>query len=145
MKNSDSFIDPERVFERLRALCTERTVEGSTVLFGQGETPKEVVLVLHGEIALTPDATEPTLCRIASAGAVLGVPAILGRKCHSLTAVSVSKCMIAVVPRERFLATLQTDPEMTLGIVRMLAEEISEMQNLSVQFRLAHMNELAIQ
>jgi CRP-like cAMP-binding protein len=115
------------------------------VLFGQGETPKEVVLVLHGEIALTPDATEPTLCRIASAGAVLGVPAILGRKCHSLTAVSVSKCMIAVVPRERFLATLQTDPEMTLGIVRMLAEEISEMQNLSVQFRLAHMTELAIQ
>ena len=70
MKGSGSFIAPERVFEKLRALCTERTVEGSTVLFGQGETPKEVVLVLHGEIALTPDATEPTLCRIASAGAL---------------------------------------------------------------------------
>jgi hypothetical protein len=34
---------------------------------------------------------------------------------------------------------------MTLGIARMLAEEISEMQNLSVQLRLAHMSELAIQ
>jgi CRP-like cAMP-binding protein len=145
MKSSDTFIASERVFEKLRALCTERTVEGSTVLFGQGETPKEVVLVLHGEIALTPDATEPTLCRIASAGTVLGVPAILGRKGYSLTAVAVSKCVLAIVPRERFLAALQTDPEMTLGIVRMLAEEISEMQNLSVQFRLAHMNELAIQ
>lgn len=145
MKSSDSFIASERVFEKLRALCTERTVDGSTVLFGQGETPKEVVLVLHGEIALTPDATEPTLCRIARAGAVLGVPAILGRKCYGLTAVAVSKCIIAVVPRERFLAALPTDPEMTLGIVRMLAEEISEMQNLSVQFRLAHINELAIQ
>jgi len=145
MKSSGSFIASERVFEKLRALCTERTVGGSTVLFGQGETPKEVVLVLHGEIALTPDATEPTLCRIARAGAVLGVPAILGRKCYSLTAVAVSKCIIAIVPRERFLAALPTHPEMTLGIVRMLAEEISEMQNLSVQFRLAHMTELAIQ
>ena len=145
MKSSGSFIASERVFEKLRALCTERTVEESTVLFGQGETPKEVVLVLHGEIALTPDATEPTLCRIAGTGAVLGVPAILGRKCYTLTAVSVGKCILAIVPRECFLAALQTDPEMTLGIVRMLAEEISEMQNLSVQFRLAHMNELAIQ
>src|ERR1019366_8850660 len=125
MKGSGSFIAPERVFEKLRALCTERTVEGSTVLFRQGEAPKEVVLVLHGDIALTPDATEQTLCRFASAGAVLGVPAIL--------------------PRKRFLTALQADSEMTLGIVRMLAEEISEMQNLSVQFRLAHMSELAIQ
>jgi CRP-like cAMP-binding protein len=145
MKSSGSFIASERVFEKLRALCTERTVEGSTVLFGQGEVPKEVVLVLHGEIALTPDATELTLCRIASAGAVLGVPAILGRRCYSLTAVSIGKCIVAIVPRRRFLAALQTDSEMTLGIVRMLAEEISEMQNLNVQFRLAHMNELAIQ
>ena len=145
MRSSGSFIASERVFEKLRALCTERTVEGSTVLFGQGEAPKEVVLVLQGEIALTPDATEPTLCRIVSAGAVLGVPAILGRKCYSLTAVSVSKCIIAILPRKRFLAALQADPEMTLGIVRMLAKEISEMQNLSVQFRLAHMSELVIQ
>jgi CRP-like cAMP-binding protein len=145
MKSPGTFIGPERVFEKLRALCTERTVEGSTVLFGQGEAPKEVVLVLHGEIALTPDASEPTLCRIAGTGAVLGVPAILGRKCYSVTAVAVSKCIIAIMPRERFLAALPTDPEMTLGIVRMLAEEISEMQNLSVQFRLAHMNELAVQ
>ena len=74
-----------------------------------------------------------------------GVPAILGRKSYSLTAVSVNKCIIAISPRKRFLAALQADPEMTLGIVRMLAEEISEMQNLSVQFRLAHMSELAIQ
>jgi CRP-like cAMP-binding protein len=145
MKGSGSFIAPERVFEKLRALCTERTVEGSTVLFRQGEAPKEVVLVLHGDIALTPDATEQTLCRFASAGAALGVPAILGRKSYSLTAVSVSRCIIAIVPRKRFLAALQADSEMTLGIVRMLAEEISEMQNLSVQFRLAHMSELAIQ
>jgi CRP-like cAMP-binding protein len=73
------------------------------------------------------------------------VPAILGRKSYSLTAVSVNKCIIAILPRKRFLAALQADPEMTLGIVRMLAEEISEMQNLSVQLRLAHMSELAIQ
>ena len=145
MKSSATFIGSERIFEKLRAICTERTVQGSTVLFGQGEAPKEVVLVLSGEIALTPDATEPTLCRIARAGAVLGVPAIVGRKCYSLTAVSVGKCMVAIVAKERFLAALQTDSEMTLGIVRMLAEEISEMQNLNVQFRLAHMNELAIQ
>ncbi len=145
MKSSGSLLASERVFDKLRALCTERTVEESAVLFGQGETPTEVVLVLHGEIALTPDATEPTLCRIARAGAVLGIPAILGRKCYSLTAVSVGKCVIAILAKERFLAALQTDPEMTLGIVRMLAEEISEMQNVNVQFRLAHMNELAIQ
>jgi hypothetical protein len=77
MKSSGPFMAPERVFEKLCALCTERTVEGSTVLFRQGEAPKEVVLVLHGDIALTPDATERTLCRFASAGAVLGGP------CHS--------------------------------------------------------------
>ena len=47
MKSSGTFIGSERVFEKLRALCTERTVQGSTVLFGQGEAPKEVVLVLQ--------------------------------------------------------------------------------------------------
>jgi len=37
------------------------------------------------------------------------------------------------------------DPEITLGIARMLAGEISEMQNLGMQFRLARMAELSHQ
>jgi hypothetical protein len=70
---SRSVMVPETVFKGLCALSSLRTAEGSTVLFRQGETPKRVLLVLRGHIALMPDAREPSLCRVSSAGAVLGL------------------------------------------------------------------------
>jgi CRP-like cAMP-binding protein len=145
MKTDRLLLAPDKVFERLQSFCIARRVEGSTVIFLQGEAPRGVLLLLRGDIALTPDATQPSLCRVAGAGSILGLPANLSSKPYSLTAVAVEACEIASVPRKRFIEALRGDPELTLGIVQILAEAISEMQNLGVQFRLAHMDELAIQ
>lgn len=145
MKTDRSFLAPDKVFERLRSLCTARRVEGSTVIFLQGDAPREVLLVLRGDIALTPDATQPSLCRVAGPGSILGLPANLSSKPYSLTAVTVEACEIASVSRKRFIEALRADPELTLGIAQILAGEISEMQNLGVQFRLARMDELSHQ
>lgn len=144
MKTDRAFLAPDRVFQRLHSLCTVRRVEGSTVMFLQGDAPKEVLLVLRGDIALTPDATQASLCRVAGPGSILSVPENLSSKLHSLTAVTFEACEIASVSRKRFIESLRGDPEPTLGIVQILAEAILEMQNLGVQFRLAHMDSFAM-
>ncbi|HEY5174715.1 MAG TPA: cyclic nucleotide-binding domain-containing protein [Terriglobales bacterium] len=100
MKTDRSFLAPGKVFERLRSLGATRRVEGSTVLFLQGEAPREVLLVLRADIALTPDATQPSLCRVAGPGSILGLPANLSGKPYSLTAVTIETCEIAVLPRK---------------------------------------------
>jgi len=137
--NSDILM-PEKVFERLHALCTVRKVKNSAVVFTQGEAPRGITLLQSGDIALTPDAMEPSLCRIASPPSILGLPANLSNQPYSLTAVAVGTCEFAVLPRKVFMETIQRDPEIALGILQMLAKELEHMQNQSVQIRLAHMH-----
>jgi CRP-like cAMP-binding protein len=136
-----SFLASDEVFERLRTLCTVRRVKKFAVIFTQGEVPQEIVLLLSGEIALTPDATEPSLCRVAGPGSILGLPANVSSKPYSLTAVTVEVCEIAILSRKRFVEALQGDPVIALGIVQMLAIELEQMQNWGIQIRLAHMDE----
>ena len=142
MKAMPTFLAPDKVFDKLGALCVPRNVESGTVLFRQGDAPKEVYLVLQGDVALTPVPTEPSLCRLAGPGAVLGLPANLSGRPYSVTAVSGEACTIACVPRKQFVEAIRRDAEVTLGIVQMLASELSQMQNVGVQFRLAHLEEL---
>lgn len=142
MNMDGSFLAPDRVFEKLRTLCTAHRVKKSAVLFTQGEVPKEIILLLSGGVALTPDATELSLCRVAGPGSILGLPANLSSDSYSLTAITIEACEIAVLPRKRFIEALQGDPEITLGIMQMLAKELEQMQNWCVQIRLAHMAEL---
>jgi CRP/FNR family transcriptional regulator len=141
MDMDESFLTPEKVFKKLCALCTVRRVKKSAVMFTQGEMPREILLLVSGNIALTPEATEPTLCRVAGPGSILGLPANLSGECYSLTAVTVEACEIAVLARKQFVAALRENPEVTLGIVQMLAKELERMQNWGVQMRLAHMDE----
>lgn len=130
-----------QVFGMLRPLGTPRRIAPGTVLFRQGEAPKEVVLVLNGDVALTPAATEPTLCRLAGSGAVLGLPASLSGKAYGLTAVAGDSCEVVSVARKQFLAAIQQDSELALGVVQMLAQELSEVQNIGLRFRLAQLEE----
>ncbi len=137
-----SFLAPDQVFERLHALCIVRRVKKSAVIFTQGEVPKEIILLRSGRVALTPAATELSLCRVAGPGSILGLAANLSSESYSLTAVTAEACEIAVLPRMRFIEALREDSEVTLGIAQMLAKELEQMQNWGVQLRLAHMDEL---
>lgn len=114
------------------------------MLFRQGESAKELLLVLEGEIALTADATEPTLCRVAGRGSVLGLPATLSDNPHAFTALRLRAAKFAIVSCKRFVEALREDPEIAINTVRMLAQKIFQMQNVGLQFRLARLNELTI-
>lgn len=142
MKALPTVLASRKVFDKLRDFSTSHEVAPATVLFRQGDAPKRVYLVLRGDVALTPAPTEPSLCRLAGPGSVLGLPANLSGKAHGLTAVASEACEIVSVPRKQFLETIRQDAEVTLVIVQMLAEELSQMQNVGVQFRLAHLEEL---
>lgn len=142
MKAISTFLAADKVFGKLRTLSTTRAVDAGTVLFRQGESPKEVILVLRGDVALTPAPTEPTLCWIAGPGSVLGLPANLSGKAYSLTALAGDSCEIASLPRKQFLEAIRRDSEVALGIVQILAHEVSRMQNAGMQFRLANVYEL---
>ena len=108
MKDTPMFRS-DGVFGLLRAIGTARKVAPGTVLFRQGDVAKEVVLVLSGDVALTPVATEPTLCRLAGPGTVLGLPANLSGKVYDLTAVAGDSCEVVFVARKQCLATIQQD------------------------------------
>ena len=79
------------------------------MIFTQEDLPKETLLLLSGGIAPTPDASEPSLWRVASPGSILGLPANLSSKPYGLTAVTIEASEIAVLPRKRFMDSLRKD------------------------------------
>jgi len=93
-----------------------------SILFRKGERCEGVFLVIRGKVLLT-DGND-TIQRMAGCGSVLGLPATMGKKRYSLTAECKKPAVLGFVARDQFLAFVRNNPDASLEVIRMLADEV---------------------
>ncbi|MDR3723249.1 MAG: cyclic nucleotide-binding domain-containing protein [Terracidiphilus sp.] len=96
------------------------------VLFHQGDAPSGLFLLYKGEATITM-ASETGTSLVASkagSGSILGLPGLLGNSPYTLTVTAMAGANVGFVSRDRFTELLQSDPQLLLKILRVLAAEV---------------------
>lgn len=115
--------------KQLCAIATAVDKPAGEVLFRRGDPVKGAYLVLDGTVWMGQDEEEARYPgRLLSAGCVLGLPATLSGEPYSLTAKVREDARLALVPRAAMLHLLHDDANLSLEVLRVLSEEISEMR-----------------
>jgi CRP-like cAMP-binding protein len=96
------------------------------VLFRQGDAPNGLYLLYKGEatIAMTGESGDPLVASKASSGSILGLPGLIGSSPYTLTVTALAGAHVGFVSRDRFTELMQSDPLLTLKILRVLAAEV---------------------
>ncbi len=119
----------------LAELGTTLVRSRGTVLFEQGHQPIGVFLLRKGKVRLSLDCDDVNLTyRTVGAGYVLGLPSTIGDRPYSLTAETIEDCTFSVVKRAVVLDLLSKRTDLSLQVVAMLAEEVTQMRKRVGQF-----------
>jgi len=95
-------------------------------LFIQGETPRGLYILQHGEADLVMDspAGRTVMCLHAGSGSLLGLTGVVGKEPHTLTAMVRKGSEVRFVAREDFEQTVQTEPGLYPSVLLVLAAEV---------------------
>ena len=125
MKQSTSaFVAEPQLLEELEKRSTPIALGEDRVLFREGDAPTGVYIIWKGAALLTRGANGETVLTVeAPAGSVLGVPAVIGTRNYSLTAVALEDAELSVVSCEAFVDLMQ-EPRVAFQALKVLAEEV---------------------
>lgn len=96
------------------------------ILFHEGEPSVGVYILRSGAARLTSHSAElgEVLDVLAAPGSLLGIPAVVGAKAYSLRADALEGAEVAFVSSQDFVNLMQTQPQLSFQVVRVLAEEV---------------------
>lgn len=121
-----AFVADSELIAVLEKKATPLVCDSERVLFEQGDPPVGVYIVRNGAARLTMDSPEgkPIVSVKAEEGAILGLPGLLGNMPYTLSAKAEAGAVIGFIPRDEFIALMQTEPMIALKIVQVLAAEV---------------------
>jgi CRP-like cAMP-binding protein len=124
--DQSAFVADQELIQALMIRAIEMSCGKDCVLFRQGDAPAGLYIVNKGEAVLTLEspAGESVKSFTAPAGSILGLPALIGNQPYSLTAVAFAGASLSFVTREDFMILMQTDPQLPLRILPVLAAEL---------------------
>lgn len=96
------------------------------VLFHQGDPPVGLYLLTRGEATLTMDSGNnlPLFSCRATAGSLLGLPALIGNQPYSLSAIASRGAQVSFIEKDIFSDIMQTEQPLMVKILRVLAAEV---------------------
>ena len=95
------------------------------ILFHEGEPSVGVYILRSGAARLTSHSElGEVLDVLAAPGSLLGIPAVVGAKAYSLRADALEGAEVAFVSSQDFVNLMQTQPQLSFQVVRVLAEEV---------------------
>lgn len=114
---------PPETLKDFNAVRSMATYPSGAVLFLEKQEPRGVFVLCAGEIKLSiSSSTGKTLIlRIAKAGEVLGLMAVLEGAPYEVTAETLHPCQAAFIRRDDFLRLIATHPCLYQSIVRQFA------------------------
>jgi CRP-like cAMP-binding protein len=117
--------DPE-LLQALESHATPIACGGEHVLFRQGDPASGVYILITGEatLSMSAESGQSLMSIHATAGSLLGLPGLIGDQPYSLTAVSDTGAQVSFIARSEFNALMQSDPQLALKILRVLAAEV---------------------
>jgi CRP-like cAMP-binding protein len=100
--------------------------EPDSVLFRQGEVPTGLYILHEGAATLSTNSigSEFAISLQTTAGSLLGLPSVLGREPHQMTAIAHAGARLSFISSGDFASLIQSDPLLSRKILEVLAEEV---------------------
>nr|WP_286944513.1 Crp/Fnr family transcriptional regulator [Allomuricauda sp.] len=134
-----------RQFNALRAMSKEelkKVSDSKTVkkikkgqsLFEEGEKLNGVFCVRNGVSKLSKLSAngKDQIVKLASTGEVMGQRSVIAEETTNLSAVAVSDMEVCFIPKETIINTLHTNPNFTLEVLRHIAHDLKEADDVIV-------------
>jgi CRP-like cAMP-binding protein len=126
-----AFVADSELIQALERYSVPVACEEERTLFRQGETPVGLYILRGGEAILT--MTSPlggvVISTSAHPGSLLGLPALIGNRPYTLTAVVPKRSEVHFVTREDFSHLMMSEPSLSLLVLRVLAAEVRSARN----------------
>jgi len=124
-KVSTAFVADSELIEELEKRAKPITLGSDRVLFHQGDAPTGVFILRKGTATLSSRSDGDAILSIdAGPGSLLGVPAVIGMKPYSLTAIALEGEEVSVLSCDVFIQLMNTEPTLSFRVLQVLAEEV---------------------
>ncbi|PYS98288.1 MAG: Crp/Fnr family transcriptional regulator [Acidobacteria bacterium] len=123
-RKPSSFCDlPEPVFAELSGLMIHRSYQRGSTIFIEGQPSKGVYLLCSGRAKLLTYSEEgkAIILRIADAGEVLGLGAVIAGTPYEKAAHAIDECTVGFVKRKEFIRFLETHHVAALNALRQMS------------------------
>jgi CRP-like cAMP-binding protein len=101
------------------------TVPEGTALIQQGVPPENLVIIHSGKVAVSLNCLRgPASLDYSEPGKVFGMRALVSGELPEINVTCVEPCSITVVPRDTFLALLQSHPAIYFGVAKVLSSDL---------------------
>ncbi|WP_318343908.1 Crp/Fnr family transcriptional regulator [Flagellimonas baculiformis] len=134
-----------RQFNSLRAMSKEelktvsdskttKTIKKGQSLFEEGEKLNGVFCVRSGVSKLSKLSAngKDQIVKLATKGEVLGQRSVIAEESTNLSAIAVSDMEVCFIPKESITHTLQRNPNFTLEVLRHMAHDLKEADDVIV-------------
>lgn len=123
--DASAFVTHPEIVRILEGQSRSIPCDFDRVLFRQGETPAGLYMLHKGAATLSTNSlgSEFAISLQTTVGSLLGLPALLSRQPHLFTVVAHRGAHLSFIHRDEFSALVQSDPQLSLKLVRALAEE----------------------
>jgi diguanylate cyclase (GGDEF)-like protein len=137
-----------KTLEELKRIGAESEVSRDALLWRQGDSGDEVVVLLEGLFDIVREGPEgdPIVIRTVDAGAILGEMAALDGLARSAAVRAGTQCRVLRVPGEEFRALIRSRPDLLeelfwqqVSWVRSLTEEVARTHRPSILDRLTRL------
>jgi len=124
--DSTAFVADPELIRALDARSTPVPCDTDRLLFHQDDPSVGVYILHEGVATLTMDSPDGRkLFSIqATPGSLLGLPGLIGNQPYSLSAIARAGARVSFVSRADFTALMQSDPMLSMKILRVLAAEV---------------------
>ncbi|MBZ5664151.1 MAG: Crp/Fnr family transcriptional regulator [Acidobacteriia bacterium] len=131
---------PRPTLETLQTLGITTACPKGTVLYSQGQSPREISVLCLGYVKVsTASQTGRTVCLgIAEPGAVLGLSATISGKPYEVSIEALEPCQLKVISGDRFLNFLRNDRAACLAVLKCLSNDVRKAYEPVRLFGLSH-------
>ncbi|MBS9460905.1 Crp/Fnr family transcriptional regulator [Flagellimonas sp. 389] len=123
--------------EELKAVSdskTTKTIKKGEPLFEEGDKLNGVYCVRNGVSKLSKLSSngKDQIVKLASTGEVIGQRSVVAQECANLSAIAVNDMEVCFIPKETINHTLQKNPNFTLEVLRHMAHDLKEADDVIV-------------
>jgi CRP-like cAMP-binding protein len=121
-----AFLADPQLIKALEKRATTVSCGEDRVLFRRGDAPVGIFILRAGEAAIlmASDSDTLDLTCLATAGSLLGLPAVIADQPYSLTAIARKGASDGFVSKDEFNALMQSEQSLMVKMLQVLAAEV---------------------
>ena len=124
--DSSAFVADQELIDALRRRAQAVDCDQDRELFHQGDDPVGLYILHAGEVQVSMESSagDEIFSFVARPGSLLGLPGVIGSTAYSLSALARKGAEVSFVAREDFASLMLGEPNLSMKILRMLANEV---------------------